>query len=306
MTDQTPNVQTPNVQTPNVPAEDGVTGPYATLRVSVADGVARVVIDNPPVNLYDAGVLVDLDRFVDAVGGDDDVRVIVFDSADPDFFLAHGDMTTVDDPDAFARLPVATGGDAGMNPMMRLHERVRALPQITVGVLRGLARGGGAELLSALDMRFAALEHAGLSQVECGMGIIPGAGGTAYLPRLVGRARALEVVLGWQLVDAATAERIGWVNRAVPGVELDHVVDALAARVAALPPGVARTAVAAVDAAADDLAHGLREANAGFGALFAEPAAAELTRAALAAGAHTREGERRLEAVVAGLRRDGA
>ncbi|MER6695060.1 enoyl-CoA hydratase/isomerase family protein, partial [Streptomyces minutiscleroticus] len=219
-----------------------MTDAYPTLKVSLSSGVAHVVIDNPPVNLLDAALMTDLDRFADAMSGDHDIRVIVFDSADSDFFVAHGDMTTADDPAAFAALPVAPEQDQSLNPMMRLHERIRSLPQITIAKLRGLARGGGAELLSAMDMRFASRERAAMAQMECRLGIIPGAGGTAYLPSLVGRARALEIILGGQLIDAATAERIGWVNRAVPDTDLDHVVDTLAARIAALPPGVARAA----------------------------------------------------------------
>lgn len=123
------------------------------------------------------------------------------------------------------------------------------------------------------------------------------AGGTAYLPGLVGRARALEIILGTRLIDAATAERYGWVNRAVPNAELDHVVDTLAARIAALQPGVARAAVEAVDAASDSIAHGLERGNELLGRLLGGPAAARLTKAVLAAGAQTRDGERHLEAI---------
>lgn len=275
-----------------------MTDTYPTLKVTITSGVAHVVIDNPPLNLFDAALLLDLDRFAHAVSDNDDIQVIVFDSADPDFFVAHGDMTFFDDLASFAELPVALEQDQALNPMMRVNERIRSLPQVTIAKLRGLARGGGAELLSAMDMRFAALEHAGLAQVECGMGIIPGAGGTAYLPALVGRARALEIILGGRLIDAVTAERLGWVNRAVPEAELDHVVDTLAARLATLPPGVARAATEAVDAAAQSTAHGLRKANELLTGLFAEPAAARLAKAALAAGAHTRDGERHFEALV--------
>lgn len=146
-----------------------------TLKISLSSGVAYVVIDNPPINLLDAALMADLDRFADAISGDQDIRVIVFDSADPDFFVAHGDMTAADDPAAFVALPVAPGEDQSLNPMMRLHERIRSLPQITIAKLRGLARGGGAELLSAMDMRFASLERAGMAQMECRLGIIPGA-----------------------------------------------------------------------------------------------------------------------------------
>lgn len=274
---------------------------YSTLHVSVTDGVAYAVIDNPPVNLLDATLMTDLDRFTGAMFAADDVRVIVFDSADPDFFIAHGDMRIAEDPQSFAALDVASEQDPSLNPMMRLHERIRTLPQITIAKLRGLARGGGAELLSAMDMRFAAREHAGLAQPEDTMGIIPGAGGTVYLPGLVGRARALEIILSGQLVDAPTAERMGWVNRAVPAAELDHVVDTLAARIATLAPGVARATVEAVDAAAVSTAGGLATANELFGQLFSTPHAGRRGEAALAAGAQTRDGERRLEALIDGL-----
>ncbi|MEE4585903.1 enoyl-CoA hydratase/isomerase family protein [Streptomyces antimycoticus] len=270
-------------------------GAYSALQVSINGGVAHVVIDHPPLNLLDATLMLDLDRFAASMSGNDDVRVIVFDSADPDFFIAHGDMTFADDPATFSALPIAPEGDQSLNPMMRLHERLRSLPQITIAKVRGLARGGGAELLSAMDMRFASLEHAGLAQPEAAGGIIPGAGGTAYLPGLVGRARALEIILGTRLIDAATAERYGWVNRAVPNAELDHVVDTLAARIAALRPGVARAAVEAVDAASDSIAHGLERGNELLGQLLGGPAAARLTQAVLAAGAQTRDGERHLE-----------
>ncbi|GGT15698.1 MULTISPECIES: enoyl-CoA hydratase/isomerase family protein [Streptomyces] len=274
---------------------------YSTLHVSVTDGVAYAVIDNPPVNLLDAALMTDLDRFTGAMFAADDVRVIVFDSADPDFFIAHGDMRIAEDPQSFAALDVASEQDPSLNPMMRLHERIRTLPQITIAKLRGLTRGGGAELLSAMDMRFAAREHAGLAQPEDMMGIIPGAGGTVYLPGLVGRARALEIILSGQLVDAPTAERMGWVNRAVPAAELDHVVDTLAARIATLAPGVARATVEAVDAAAVSTAGGLATANELFGQLFSTPHAGRRGEAALAAGAQTRDGERRLEALIDGL-----
>ncbi|MFE9688030.1 enoyl-CoA hydratase/isomerase family protein [Streptomyces sp. NPDC006285] len=278
-----------------------MTDTYSTLHVSVTDGVAYAIIDNPPVNLLDAALMTDLDRFTGAMFAAADVRVIVFDSADPDFFIAHGDMRIAEDPQSFAALDVASEQDPSLNPMMRLHERIRTLPQITIAKLRGLARGGGAELLSAMDMRFAAREHAGLAQPEDTMGIIPGAGGTVYLPGLVGRARALEIILSGQLVDAPTAERMGWVNRAVPAAELDHVVDTLAARIASLAPGVARATVEAVDAAAVSTAGGLATANELFGQLFSTPDAGRRGEAALAAGAQTRDGERRLEALIDGL-----
>lgn len=275
---------------------------YSTIKVDITGGVARVTIDNPPLNLLNEALMHDLDQFAEAVCDDPVVKVIVFDSADPDFFVAHGDMAILDDSAGFATLPIALTQKPSWNPMMRLHERIRTLPQLTIAKLRGLARGGGSELLTAMDMRFASLEKAGLAQMEVSTGIIPGAGGTAYLPRLVGRARALEIILGARLIDAATAERYGWINRAIPDADLDDFVDSLADHIASLQPGVIQATKAAVDAAADSLTHGLDVENEWLTKLFTEPAAARLTRAAVDAGAQTRAGERDLEAVLRSLR----
>ena len=271
---------------------------YATLRIAVAAGVATVTIDNPPVNVLDAALMTELNRFAATVRDDKQVRVIVFQSADPEFFLAHGDMNFVNDPDSFAQLKLGDDDGAPLNPMQKLFERFRTLPQVTIAKLAGLARGGGSEFVMALDMRFAACGKAGLGQFEVLTGIIPGAGGTVYLPRLVGRARALEIVLGAELVDADQAERYGWVNRALPAPELDGYVEALARRIAALPPGVAGAAKAAIDAADQPLADALRIENELLGQVFTAPAAVQRTRAAMQAGAQTREGERNLEALL--------
>ena len=268
---------------------------YTELRLRAQDGVTWVTIDSPPLNILGAQLMMDLDRLAAAAERDPETRVIVFQSADPDFFVAHGDMEFVDDPTAFAGLAIGQDRDAHLNPMLRLHERIRRLPQITIGKLAGLARGGGAELLAAMDMRFAATGRAGLGQFEVLTGIIPGAGATAYLPRLVGRARALEIVLGGDLIDAETAERYGWINRAVPPEDLDRFVDQLALRIAGLAPGVQDAAVAAVDAAAGPLDIALETENRLLGSTFEAPAAAELTRAAVLAGAQTRPVELQLE-----------
>jgi enoyl-CoA hydratase/carnithine racemase len=271
---------------------------FDTLKVTVDHGVAIVTIASPPLNLLDAKLLTDLDDFAAAVASDDDVRVIVLQSADPDFFIPHGDMRFVDDPASFANLKVGEDQDQRLNPMQRVFERWRKLPQVTIGELEGRARGGGAELLQALDMRFASLEHGYLAQMEAPTGIIPGAGGTVYLPRLVGRARALEIVLGAQLFDAVTAERYGWINRAIPQAELDGFVRRLARNIAALAPGVIPAAKAAIDANFTDPLPALLEQNRQLGVTFAKPAAAELTRRAMRNGAQTRNGERNLESIL--------
>lgn len=126
-------------------------------------------------------------------------------------------MTLGEDPDAIAALmPCAP---EGLNPFQALNERLRRQPQVTIVELAGLARGGGAEFLTAADMAFAAIGTSGLGQIEALMGIVPGGGGTQYLRDRL-RNRALEVLLGGALLDAETAERYGWVNRALPADEL--------------------------------------------------------------------------------------
>ncbi|RBM09381.1 enoyl-CoA hydratase/isomerase family protein [Streptomyces sp. PT12] len=144
--------------------------------------------------------------------------MIVFDSADPEFFIAHVDMTLIDAPDAFDTF--ATDLPDGVNVFQALGELLRHHSQVTIVKLAGLARGGGAEFVTAADMTFAAIGRAGIGQIEALMGIVPGGGGTQYLSGRVGRDRALEVVLGADLYDAETAERYGWVNRAVRADEL--------------------------------------------------------------------------------------
>ncbi|UCM88196.1 enoyl-CoA hydratase/isomerase family protein [Streptomyces marincola] len=267
---------------------------YPTLRVSRKDGVAHVTIDNPPINLLDVAVMTDLRRLLTALAGDDTVRVIVWDSADPDFFLAHVDMTAT--PDALAGL-MADLPD-GVNVFQAVGEQLRRQPQVTIVKLAGKARGGGAEFVVAADMAFAAIGTAGLGQIEALMGIVPGGGATQYLTERVGRNRALEIVLGADLMDAETAERYGWINRALPADRLDAFVDRLARNIAALPDGVVAAAKHAV--VPRDLADGLARENDAWASLMFRPATAQLMGAGLAEGAQTREGEQDME----GLFRD--
>lgn len=270
---------------------------YATLRVSREAGIVRVTVDNPPVNVLDVALMSDLRHLLTALRDDDSARVIVFDSADPDFFIAHVDMSLVDAPDAFDEL--AADLPEGVNVFQALGELLRHQPQVTIVKLAGLARGGGAEFVAAADMAFAAIGRAGIGQIEGLMGIVPGGGGTQYLADRIGRNRALEVVLGADLHDAGTAERYGWVNRAVPADELDGVVDRLARNIAALPEGVITAAKRAI--LPDDLAEGLLREHDAWAGQFVRPAAERLIRGGLAHGAQTRDGERDLEGLLRGL-----
>ncbi|MEU1347654.1 enoyl-CoA hydratase/isomerase family protein [Streptomyces sp. NPDC005795] len=270
---------------------------YATLRVSHKDGIAHVTLDNPPVNVLDATLMADLRHLLTALRDDASVRVIVFASADPEFFIAHVDMSIGDTSDVLEEL--ATGLPDGVNVFQALGELLRHQPQVTIVKLAGAARGGGAEFVTAADMAFAAIGRAGLGQIEALMGIVPGGGGTQYLAGRIGRNRALEAVLGADLYDAETAERYGWVNRAVPADQLDDVVDRLARDIAALPEGVIAAAKRAL--APEDLTEGLLREHDAWAGQVVSPAAGRLIRGGLAHGAQTRDGERDLEGLLRGL-----
>ena len=267
---------------------------FKHLHVSVEAGVARVVIDNPPVNVLDSALAADLVGLLDSVRHDPDVRVIVFDSAAPEFFIAHVDMSLIDQPTAFDDL--ARSLPDADNPFQALVLRLRQQPQLTIVKLRGKARGGGAEFVAAADLSFAAAETAGLGQIEALMGIIPGGAGTQLLAERTTRGRALEIVLGADLITAEIAERYGWINRALPVSELDAFVDRLARNVAALPDGVIAGAKAALPPR--DLGEGLGREHDAWVGLFARPAAEALIRGGLAEGAQTVEGELGLEALL--------
>lgn len=185
----------------------------------------RVTFDSPPLNLVTFETFAALGDLVDRMDADDDLKVVVFDSADPDFFLAHFDLLPPKQP--------YTGPS-----WLDVASRMARSRVITIASVRGRARGVGNEFLLACDMRFASKEKAVLGQPEVGAGITPGGGATERLPLLVGRGRALEIIAGADDFDAETAERYGWINRALPDAELDAHVDRLATRIASFdrPP----------------------------------------------------------------------
>jgi enoyl-CoA hydratase/carnithine racemase len=257
--------------------------PYSALRVAAAGGIARVTIDHPPLNLLDAALLDDLDRAGQALAGDDAVRVVVVDSADPEFFIAHADVRGM-----IGRGDARAQRRARLSRFAELTERWRTMPKATIAVIEGRARGGGSEFALALDMRFAARETAILAQPEVGLGIPPGGGATQRLPRLTGRGRALEIVLGGDDFDAETAERYGWVNRALPAAELRPFVDRLAARIAAFPAPAVAAAKAALDAGEASFEAGLLEEHRLLRRALATPEATAAMERFLAAGGQTR------------------
>jgi enoyl-CoA hydratase/carnithine racemase len=222
-----------------------------TIRTRTDGGVLFATFDAPPLNLIGPEVVRDLVALVAALETPAEIRAVVFDSADPDFFLPHVDLTKVAEYTAEA----AKAGGPGDASLGMLLQRFSRLPVVTIGKLRGRARGAGSEFLLACDVRFASREHAVLGQPEVGFGAPPGAGGVQRLARLMGAGRALEVLLGADDFTADLAERYGWINRAVPDAELDAVVARFAYRVAGFPAegiAAAKAAVARVTAPGDD------------------------------------------------------
>ncbi|HEX3592082.1 MAG TPA: enoyl-CoA hydratase/isomerase family protein [Pseudonocardiaceae bacterium] len=216
-----------------------MTQAYRTLRVTPSDhGVLSVVIDAPPMNLIGPELVRDLVNLLGKLESDADMRVAVLESADPDYFVPHVDLTKVAEYTAEA----AKAGGPDDASLGMLWHKLSETPVVTIAKLRGRARGAGSELALACDMRFAARENAVLGQIEVGVGTLPGAGGVQHLARLLGRGRAMEAILGADDFDADTAERYGWINRALPDADLDAFVARLARRIASFPPDAVRTA----------------------------------------------------------------
>jgi len=187
----------------------------------------RVTLDHPPLNIFGPDTIPQLDEVITAIEKDEDVKVVVFDSAVEGFFLTHYDFVApVEDT---TRLPP---GPTGLQPLPDMLVRLSRAPVVSIASIRGRATGVGSELALACDMRFASREKAILSHFEVGAGVVPGGGPMARLPRLMGRGRALEVLLGADDIPGDLAERYGYVNRSFPDADLDAFVESLATRIA--------------------------------------------------------------------------
>jgi enoyl-CoA hydratase/carnithine racemase len=186
----------------------------------------RVVFDYPPFNMVDATIFEGLQDLLARMDATPSLRVVVFESANPDFYLAHFDLTG-----KTGNIMTAVG-PSGLPVLMDTFVRLTKSPVVSIAKIRGCVRGVSSEFVLACDMRFASRENTRLGQPEVGVGVHPGGGGAERLPHIVGRGRALEIVLGANDFDGDTAERYGYVNRALPDVELGGFVDALARRIA--------------------------------------------------------------------------
>ena len=185
----------------------------------------RVIIENPPINMMDFRTVTELQEVINLLEANDQLNIVVFESANPDYFIAHFDLAS---PMAERPGPGPSGYSSSIDFMIRLAK----LPALSVAAIRGRTRGLGCEFAYACDVRFGSRETAVLGQPEVGIGLFPGGGGIEHLPLLVGRARALEIILGSEDFDAVTAERYGWINRSIPDAAFVDFVDAFARRVA--------------------------------------------------------------------------
>src|SRR6202051_1202387 len=186
----------------------------------------RVAFDNPPINVMGPEMVREFQEVINALEADDDVRVVVFDSAVDAYFLNHSDfMAKLED------LTSMPSGPTGLPPWPDFLARLTRLPVASIALIRGRATGNGSEITLACDMSFASREKAIISQWEVGVGMVAGGGPMARLPELIGRNRALEVLLSSEDIRGEQAEAYGYVNRALPDAELDAFVAALATRI---------------------------------------------------------------------------
>jgi enoyl-CoA hydratase/carnithine racemase len=264
---------------------------YQRLRIVTEGRLVTATIDNPPINLITRELYGELARLAQELEADDGALVFVLKSANPDFFMAHFDVEAIlsmptDTP------PARAAWDA--NAWHVMCERFRTMGKVTIAQIEGRVGGGGAEISASFDMRFGALGRTIINQMEVPVGILPGGTGTQRLPRLLGRGRAMEVVLGGIDLDAETAERWGWLNRALPPAEVGRFVDALARRIAGFPPQAVRLAKRAVLAAEPAPHQGLAEESFLFQQLIRTDEGRQAMRKFLELGGQTREGELRV------------
>ena len=264
---------------------------YETLGIEYDEGVLTATINNPPLNVMTPPLYMDLVGFTSEVEQDESVKVVVFQSADPDFCIAHFDV------EAILEFPIDTPAEKILefSDFHLMCERVRTMPKATIVKMAGRAGGGGNEFASSCDMRFGLKGKTVINQMEVALGILPGGTGTQRLPRLVGRGRAMEICLGSDDIDAETAAQWGYLNRVFDSAnELDGFVDALSKRIARWPAEAIALCKASINNAEMPLSDGLLEEAFLFQQTLRTKGAQQNMRKAMAMGLQTREGELRM------------
>jgi enoyl-CoA hydratase/carnithine racemase len=264
---------------------------YETLGIEYDKGVLTATINNPPMNVMTPPLYMDLVGFTSEVEKDESVKVVVFQSADADFFIAHFDV------EAILEFPIDTPAEKSLefSDFHLMCERVRTMPKATIVKMAGRAGGGGNEFASSCDMRFGLKGKTVINQMEVALGILPGGTGTQRLPRLVGRGRAMEICLGSDDIDAETAAQWGYLNRVFDSAnELDGFVDSLSKRIACWPAEAIALCKASINNAEMPLSDGLLEEAFLFQQTLRTKGAQHNMRKAMAMGLQTREGELRM------------
>jgi enoyl-CoA hydratase/carnithine racemase len=271
------------------PAADYST--FELLHIVIEDHVAFATIDAPPMNVMVRSLFAELAKFGAAVAADDAVHAVVLRSDDPDFFIAHFDVSLITQFPSDGEPEKATE----LSGFHLMCETYRTMPKATIAEIAGRVGGGGNELAMSCDMRFGAIGRTIINQMEVPLGILPGGTGTQRLPRLVGRGRAMEIILGGVDIDAVTAADWGLLNRALPPDELRPFVTGLAKRIASYPPNavaMAKASVANTDTMS--LHDGMLEEAHLFQKTLRDPEAQRRMLRFLEIGGQTREGETRL------------
>lgn len=261
---------------------------FDTITGTLERGVLFATLDNPPCNVMTLQVMSDLTELGRKIATDDSVRVLVLQSLDPEFFVVHFDTLVVIQK-SIEGLPKRS---RELSPLQAMCAVLRDNPKPSLVKIAGRAGGGGSELASSCDMRFGVRGKTLLNQMEVPLGLLPGASGSQNLPRLMGRGRALEVILGGDVLDAETAERWGYLNRIFDTVEeMNSFVDTLAFRIAKWPPHAVALAKESVGNIDLPWRQGLLEEQLLAAHAVRDPATKRLLRKYMELGAHTRDGE---------------
>jgi len=258
---------------------------FDMIKVHRDGGVLFAALAAPPMNLLGPELVRDLVSLIQRAEADNAIQVVVFKSADPDYFISHVDVTKVKE---YRGEAAKLTGEASIGLLFR---HLSASRLVTIAQIEGRVRGAGSEFVLACDMRFAARESAIFGQPEAGLGVNPGAGGIQHLTRLMGRARALEVMLSGEDYDAELAERYGWINRALPAKALGDFVRSLALRMAVFPDAGRVTVKERVNAIALAPTEDFRRDSDLFGEGVVKPEAQKQLNAAFKRGFQTREAE---------------
>lgn len=270
---------------------------YEMLDVEIANRVATVTVDHPPINLITPALYQELSAVAAELRRDPQPTVVVMRSANPDFFLAHFDVS------AILQFPTDQEPQRSMeiNEYHLMCERFRTMDKVTIAQIEGRVGGGGSELAAGFDMRFGVRGKTVVNQMEVPLGILPGGTGTQRLPRLVGRARAMEIILGGDDLDAETAERWGYFNRIFDAADIGPFVQALARRIASFPAEAVRYAKEAINSADKPLGDGLSDESYLFARTLRTEGAQRNMRKFLEIGGQTADGELRMGELCAQL-----